>query len=240
MISLLLKFLIAHVIGDFSLQFDKWVEDKKAKKHRSVYLYIHFAIHVFLLLVFLRFNAHYLPGIAVVSVSHFCFDLLKLHLENTRNCRLLFVADQFVHFLVIVGVVYVYRPFKFAIGDALSLKLQLLLFAVLIITSLSSIAMRLLMSKWKFEDNNSDSSLENAGKYIGILERLFVFGFIVLNQWQAIGLLITAKSVFRFGDLSKARDRKLTEYILIGTLLSFGIAICVGLCYTYAVRNLVL
>ena len=89
------------------------------------------------------------------------------------------------------------------------------------------------MSKWILEEDKSEDSLENAGKYIGILERLFVFGFILLNQWSAIGLLIAAKSVFRFGDLSRAKDRKLTEYILIGTLISFGLAISVGLLYQY-------
>lgn len=67
--------------------------------------------------------------------------------------------------------------------------------------------------------------LLSAGKYIGILQRLFVLGFILLNQWSSIGLLIAAKSVFRFSDLSRAKDRKLTEYILIGTLISFGLAI---------------
>jgi hypothetical protein len=59
----------------------------------------------------------------------------------------------------------------------------------------------------------------------------------VLNQWSAIGLLITAKSVFRFGDLSKAKNRKLTEYVLIGTLLSFGIAIAVGLLFNFVIKN---
>jgi len=98
--------------------------------------------------------------------------------------------------------------------------------------------MRVLMGKWELEEDNTEKSLSQAGKYIGILERLFVFTFIVLNQWAAIGLLITAKSVFRFGDLSKAKDRKLTEYVLIGTLLSFGIAISTGLLYLWGVENL--
>ena len=74
-----------------------------------------------------------------------------------------------------------------------------------------------------------DQSLQNAGNYIGILERIFVVTFILLNEFEAIGFLLAAKSIFRFGDLKKVKDRKLTEYVLIGTLLSFGIAILVGL-----------
>ena len=40
--------------------------------------------------------------------------------------------------------------------------------------------------------------------------------------------LLAAKSVFRFGELSKAQDIKTTEYVLIGTLASFTVAILVG------------
>ena len=63
---------------------------------------------------------------------------------------------------------------------------------------------------------------------IGYLERTLVLIFILQGQWAAIGFLVTAKSVFRFSDLKIGQDRKLTEYILIGTLLSFGIAILTG------------
>ena len=75
----------------------------------------------------------------------------------------------------------------------------------------------------------NDESLSNAGKYIGILERLFVLMFVLAGHWEAVGFLLAAKSVFRFGDLKESKDRKLTEYILIGTLLSFGIAISTAL-----------
>lgn len=96
--------------------------------------------------------------------------------------------------------------------------------------------MKIVMGRWKLGEDDQDHSLNEAGKYIGILERLFVFVFILMSQWAAIGFLLTVKSVFRFGDLSKAKDRKLTEYILIGTLLSFGIAILIGLLYIYLIR----
>jgi hypothetical protein len=73
------------------------------------------------------------------------------------------------------------------------------------------------------------SSLPDAGKIIGYLERLMVLTFILSHHWEAVGFLLAAKSVFRFGDLKESHDRKLTEYVLIGTLLSFGIALAVSL-----------
>ena len=69
-----------------------------------------------------------------------------------------------------------------------------------------------------------------------MLERLFIFSFIILNYWEGIGFLLAAKSVFRFGDLSKTEDRNLTEYILIGTLLSFGLAIATAVGYKYLIE----
>lgn len=90
----------------------------------------------------------------------------------------------------------------------------------------TSITMRVIIARW-IPDNQPDSpkSLQNAGKYIGILERVLIFVFILTNHFEAVGFLLAAKSIFRFGDLKEAHDLKLTEYVLIGTLLSFGIAI---------------
>ena len=69
------------------------------------------------------------------------------------------------------------------------------------------------------------------------LKDYLVFVFMITNEWQAVGFLLAAKSVFRFGNLQEAKDRKLTEYILIGTLLSFGIAVLTGMGYQY-IRSL--
>jgi hypothetical protein len=101
-----------------------------------------------------------------------------------------------------------------------------------------AIIMSVLMKPWSKDiPDNKDASLLNAGKYIGILERLFVFCFILTGHWEAVGFLIAAKSVFRFGDLRKSKDRKLTEYILIGTLVSFGFAIGTGLVVAFVLSN---
>ena len=40
---------------------------------------------------------------------------------------------------------------------------------------------------------------------------------------------MAAKSVFRFGELNKAKEIRTTEYVLIGTLASFTIAVLTGI-----------
>jgi hypothetical protein len=71
---------------------------------------------------------------------------------------------------------------------------------------------------------DEDKSLENAGRWIGRLERFLILTLVLLKQYEAIGLLVAAKSIFRFSE-----SRNVGEYILVGTLISFTIAIIVGL-----------
>ena len=238
MLDLTIKLFIAHVIGDFVLQPNSWIEDKKSKKFKSKYLYLHALVHLISLITVLEFNGSYWLSILIIVVSHLIIDLLKLNLEKKINSRLLFTLDQLLHLSVIGVVVYFYNPYKIELEKIFSTESLLLIPAILIITFVSSIIMKMIMSKWALEEDNSEDSLKSAGTYIGILERVFVFVFILLDQWSAIAFLIAAKSVFRFGDLSRARDRKLTEYILIGTLFSFGLAISIGLLYLYISKQL--
>ncbi len=235
---LLLKLILAHILGDFVFQPDKWVNDKRKNKWRSPYLYGHIFIHSVLLILLFEFDLFYWKALLIVITSHFIIDLGKIYLEKNNTSRLLFTLDQIIHLFIILTVVYIYEPFSFKISFLNQSQFLLLLIALLMVSMVSAVIMKMLMSKWKLEEDNKENSLPKAGKHIGILERLFVFIFIVVNQWQAIGFLIAAKSVFRFSDISRAKDRKLTEYILIGTLLSFGLAILTGLLYLYLVDHI--
>lgn len=232
-----LKLLIAHILGDFVFQSNKWVKSKQENKIRSKFLYIHLAIHAIALIVLLGFDFNYWIGIVAILVTHGIVDVLKLYFETKKNTRSLFIIDQLVHLLVLLIVTLSYTGFELNFEFLNTSKNLFLLFSILNVTFVSSVFMKVIMGKWKLEENSPNKSLKQAGKYIGILERLFVLCFVILNQWGAIGFLLTAKSVFRFGDLSKSKDRKLTEYVLIGTLLSFAIAISTGLLYLWGMKN---
>ena len=68
--------------------------------------------------------------------------------------------------------------------------------------------------------------VKGAGALIGFLERALVLTFVLLNQYTAIGLVLTAKSIARFEELKK---RHFAEYYLIGTLASVLFAVLVGI-----------
>lgn len=233
MIALFIKLILAHIIGDFALQPKKWVDHKELHKHKSKFLYWHMLVHLGALILVLQADFSYWIGILIIIVSHYLIDVIKLHLKSSFNARILFGFDQLAHLSVIAIVVNNYTPYNFSVNTLFSAKLLLVITAILCVTVVSSILMKTIISKWSLEEDTNEESLENAGAYIGMLERVFVFAFIVMDYWEGIGFLLAAKSVFRFGDLSKAKDRKLTEYILIGTLISFGLAIAFGMLYQY-------
>ncbi|WP_207425214.1 DUF3307 domain-containing protein [Pedobacter sp. SYSU D00535] len=231
---ILLKLLLAHIIGDFLLQPDTWVVEKESRKLRSPKFYLHILIHGALILLFLWDFAQWKVAF-LLMVLHGVTDALKLSYQGTENKRGWFFADQLVHLASIVGVWYFYfEPgLTFHYLDTDHFWKNAL--AVTFLTFPSSIVIKILIAKWTPTQlptsTNIDAgvaSLKSAGKYIGIMERLLVFLFASIDHWEAVGFLIAAKSVFRFGDLKEGADLKLTEYILVGTLLSFGIAILVA------------
>ncbi len=159
-------------------------------------------------------------------------------MQPIKNNRILFFMDQLAHIAILFWAANDWC-IPFEVQAYVTARNLLLLLATVLLTSVTSIVLKVVFSFWGKdleEISKEDSSLKDAGRYIGMLERLFVFTFVLLNKWEAIGFLLAAKSVFRFGDLTKASDRKLTEYILIGTLLSFGIAIMLGIVFSNLIK----
>ncbi|TRW98033.1 DUF3307 domain-containing protein [Flavobacterium gawalongense] len=222
-----IKLLLAHLLGDFLLQPTSWVLDKESRKHKSIYLYIHTLLH-FILAWALIGGTDFVWFAILLAVTHGGIDFLKLHFQKNKTKRNWFVIDQLLHLIVIIVITLLYTNERI---DFTAFDNRFWIFAtgILLLTKPTSILIKNIISIWTPENKTSDDSLSNAGNYIGILERLFVFYFVITAHFEAIGFLLAAKSIFRFGDLKEAKDRKLTEYVLIGTLLSFGIALLTGL-----------
>lgn len=225
-----IQLILAHLLGDFILQPNAWVSDKENKKMKSKYLYLHVLIHTVLSFISL-WNLELWWIAVLVGVSHLIIDATKLYFQNIKTKKRWFFIDQFLHIAVIAGVSFYFDEFNFDfLKDHNFLKI---IVAIVFLSSPSSIIIKTLLSSWtpapETQTNIQTESLSSAGKYIGILERLMVFTFIMVNHWEGVGFMVAAKSVFRFSDLAQAKQRKLTEYVLIGTLLSFGIAVLTGI-----------
>ncbi len=225
------KLLLAHLIGDFLLQPQQWVAHKEKKKAASKYLYAHVVLHLLITMILL-WNLSYWKIALIIMISHYIIDVAKLYIgPRFKNQNIPFFIDQLLHIIVLYSCAYFTNLWEHTTYLFQALDWYLLT-AIVFVSFPAAIIMGKLLEPMSGKLEMDHKSLPNAGKYIGIIERLFVLIFIILDHWEAIGLLITAKSVFRFNDLKESNSRKLTEYILIGTLISFGLAIITGIIYT--------
>ncbi|MEA1905908.1 MAG: hypothetical protein U9N12_02975 [Euryarchaeota archaeon] len=78
----------------------------------------------------------------------------------------------------------------------------------------------------RYEVDRGVGGLKSAGMAIGIIERVMVLTFVLVDQYTAITVIFAAKSIARFNELE---DRNMAEYYLIGTLLSITSALIIGI-----------
>lgn len=74
---------------------------------------------------------------------------------------------------------------------------------------------------------SEEASEPGLGRVIGWFERFLIITFVLVEQWTAIGFIVAAKSVLRFGGTRD--DRRFAEYVLVGTLASVSVALLVGI-----------
>lgn len=231
-ILVLLQLLLAHVITDFVIQPSKWVNHKRRHKGKSKYLYLHSFIAGLLTLIFLL-DFQWWSIAAFIVVTHFFIDLWKLQFDND-NLKM-FVSDQLLHLFAIVAA-WLYMTsgfqhiFPYIKTVLTSPGILAVIIGYLIIIFPTGFLIGKATKRWQneVEDDLRKNSLDAAGRYIGIFERVLVLTFILTTNFSAIGFLIAAKSILRFSDKSEIGARKQTEYVLIGTLMSFTITILIG------------
>lgn len=227
---ILIKLIAAHLVGDFILQTDKMCEDKSSDNRSVRYraLAEHAVIQAALAYLFVvQWNNWFVP--LVIGISHFLIDLVKVHYK--RMTLVGFICDQLAHYCVIVALWLLiianhdYNP----VAEQFSAKFWLVATAYIAVLSPTSILIKSFIEyeKWLPTDA-SLNGLPNAGKWIGYLERILILTFVFTDNIEGVGFLLAAKSVFRFGELNRAKDIKTTEYVLIGTFTSFTVAILLG------------
>ncbi|MGQ7868874.1 hypothetical protein [Sunxiuqinia sp. sy24] len=146
-----------------------------------------------------------------------------------------FLVDQLFHLLAIIAVVGItdHIPFDWRTKFAQLLanpNILVVTLAYIFVIWPSMIIINLATKRWQNLMNDGvGPGLPNAGKWIGILERVLVLTFVLTAQFQAIVFLIAVKSILRISVKSEDHARLLSEYVLIGTFISFTFAILTGL-----------
>lgn len=238
-VNLLLRLLIAHLLTDFVLQPKAWVDDRKENKIKSISLIWHVALTTLLAYAFSGlYSSWWIP--LVIFVTHYIIDLIKSYLPDNLYT---FLADQAMHVLVIVGIwLIVAHQWEAIRTELCNITLNdtfwIIVFGYILVTWPLGILIGIATAKWRKNITTKKAAadeLADAGKWIGICERALILTFVLTHQYTAIGFLMTAKSILRFGDKDKDAEKK-TEYILVGTLLSFASSALLGVVLSLAIK----
>jgi hypothetical protein len=237
-----LLLLLAHVFADFYWQPSHWVADKKEKSYRSKYLLLHVGVVTVTSYVLLANWANPLPAL-VIGLVHGVIDVVKIEFDKKGSAGW-FVADQAAHVLTIALTAVVLTSTFSVSMDTFKAwlytpKTLAQIAGALLCLSPISFLVGILTRPWRDELDklvpDPQDNLENAGRWIGMSERLLIFIFVIVSQFSAIGFLIAAKSLLRYndknpsGEISPAYISKKSEYVLVGTLMSYTCAIGVAM-----------
>lgn len=208
--------LLAHALADFVFQTRRIALNKR----RLPVLLLHGAIVLALTQTALgRVDS---SEVLALALAHVVVDGFKARLTPAGLGA--FLADQMAH-VALLAALAIWRPGLWAGGLWAGLAwlpgLMALMAGAILATRAGGFAVGFLMKPWAGVD--LPRGLANGGLLIGLLERGLIFLLVMVDQAAGIGFLIAAKSVLRFETTSK--DQSASEYVIIGTLASFGWAL---------------
>lgn len=221
-LEMFLCLVLAHLVADFLLQTNKICKNKAEKKWKSPYHYGH-AVVVFGISWLVACDLRFWWCALIIGVAHFAIDMWKSYRTDNVIC---FSVDQILHMLVIIGFSWFWSannewrvPFGIEVGYVAGAV------AAIICCKPANIFIKLMLKHYSVNMPAEKESGFNAGALIGTIERWLILLFVCLGRYDALGLLIAAKSIIRFSE----KDTAKTEYVLAGTLLSIFIAVLAGM-----------
>ena len=217
MIETFAALLLAHVVADFLLQTNWMVETKR----RPGTLLLHALLVAATAYAALGRIDIWEP--LALAAAHILIDIIKTFALPARLWS--FMTDQAAHLATLIALA-VLAPGLFDGGlwaDLEWMPSAMVLVAGLILAApAGGYAIALLV---KPLESDAPKGLPDGGRLIGLLERGMIFVLILVGQPAGIGFLIAAKSVLRF---ESAKSLNASEYVIIGTLASFGWAMIAG------------
>lgn len=249
--------LILHLIGDFYFQFNKIAHCKvglcdnscgdclkcKDKKFINVkYLLIHLLLYILPFGMLFHFMKWYycIAVIASVFGVHFIIDSLTCLCKKYSKIpsSLVFAADQALHLVSLVGIYHIFNSFisenNFVTNN---MKIVNVVLCVVILIAPAMQFIKCVMSDCFGNQGETKEKIGtkefDAGKLIGIIERLLILIFFYLEAYSTIAIIITLKTWARSNDIKEIKG--FGNKYLVGTLLSFLLAALCGI----AILNIV-
>ncbi len=227
-LPLLIRLLLAHLLADFLFQKTSWVKDRNKNHWKAKSLYLHILIVGIFTWLFSGYYQNFWIPLFVV-ITHLLTDLWKSY---SKNNIAIFLLDQIIHLLIIITAWLLYSDINWSVFIGLlelmnDGKFLAIFTGYYFVIWPAGFIIAKITENW--QKQITTEGLEDAGRWIGAFERTLILTFVLINQFSGIGFLIAAKSILRFGEIKNKAQRKDAEYILLGTMISFIIAIITGL-----------
>ena len=220
MIATFTALLFAHALADFVLQTSWMVRHKR----KPQVLLLHGAI--VLLTAQAALGTVTAWPLVALAIAHVAIDVVKTY-GAPEGKLWAYLTDQAAHLTTVAGLALLF-PELWATGlwgDVTWLPSVFATLAGFILAiRAGGFAIGMLMAP--YADTDLPKGLENGGALIGVLERGMIFLLLLVGQPTGVGFLIAAKSVLRFDTTSG--NQSAAEYVIIGTLASFGWALLCG------------
>lgn len=196
----------------------------------------------------LQFRDALLYAFVLVTVAHFVIDGMLPDLVVGIRKRMargrdpddkdgmpepagwLFIAHLAVLFIVL-ALLSPQTPAPYPCGSPVEIiRIWIVVTAFLLVLQPGGILVGSVIRFWRKDmDASREDGLDHAGRLIGYVERVLIVTFILVNEYTAIGFLIAAKGLFRINDTKRSED------IIVGTMVSFAVAVLIGAAAGYLV-----
>lgn len=241
-----LAIYLAHLLTDFVFQTNRLVEQKKRGKFFAYFLHglTHYLSAIILVSFFLAESGLSLRTHAVIlalTLVHLLIDFAKIQFTKKSllgDGAIAYLSDQFLHFLTVALAAWLLSPrLPFAevaalLGRGRDLPSQLLFVPVIYVGVIfgggyliRALTRPLAKSISLEQPEKGGEPMQNAGLYIGWLERFLLLTALMMQSPGTAGLILAAKAIARYPEF---KSEHFAEYFLIGTLLSFSIAVIGG------------
>lgn len=227
-INVFYVFLISHLLGDFYFQSNKMAECKNNEyksvlKHSAIYM-IPFVLVAGAYILIFGWKLWAIVAIAGNIIAHWAIDSCKYFvIKKFHNLeKIIYIVDQLLHLTVLAITSATCIHNNLTMTETVAKILLHITFFMLLLKP-ANITFMKLYGSFRLTNEESGKDTENmgtpgAGRIIGNFERLLCGIFILLGQYEALGLTIAAKSIARYDKISN--DAAFSEYYIIGTLFS--------------------
>ncbi|WP_435277098.1 DUF3307 domain-containing protein [Psychrobium sp. nBUS_13] len=227
--------VIAQVFFQYYCQPSRWLENRKERGLMSLSLIKHSLVQGIVgccVLAWVTLDAGSLISLfLLLALSHWVIDAM-VYLMGFR-VRVLLVAQALHSIILLLLAIHVHGIELLSLWDGLIKEIEpkhlAVVIAYLLVLKPTSSMISALLATYSPINREENEGLIAGGEIIGYLERLLMLTFVLVGQYAVIGFILAAKSIFRFGELNKASYRNLTEYVLLGSLLSVTTTSLIGL-----------